>query len=125
GGDLETYEYFYQSSERRELIDPEFGEVNLATGEQFAGSEHSRWNTLGVFGRINYGYKNRYLLEINGRYDGSSRLSPNRKWGFFPSMSAGYIISEESFMDFSRPVLSFMKLRASYGEIGNQNTIIS
>ncbi len=125
GGDIESYDRVYQLSERRDLIDLNAGEVNLATGDQFATSTHARWNTLGVFGRINYAYKDKYLLEINGRYDGSSSLSPNKKWGFFPSASAGYIITEESFMEFSKPVLSFLKFRASYGEIGNQNTIPS
>src|SRR5690606_16679181 len=77
--------------------------------------------TLGVFGRINYSFRDKFLLEVNGRYDGSSRLSADSKWGFFPSFSAGYVISEEPFMDFADPTLSFLKFRVSYGEIGNQN----
>lgn len=124
GADLETYIYTRHTSERRDLIDPNLGQPNLATGDQFVTSRNSHWNTLGFFGRINYAYKDKYLFEINGRQDGSSRLSPNKKWGFFPSMSAGYILSEESFLDFSKPFLSFLKLRGSWGAIGNQNTVV-
>lgn len=125
GGDVEVYTNNWQSSSRADLIDPEKGELALATGEQLVDGRHGRWNTAGVFGRINYDFKDRYLLEINGRYDGSSRLSPNKKWGFFPSMSAGYIISEEPFLQFVKPFLSYLKFRGSWGEIGNQNTTVS
>lgn len=125
GGDIESFEYIYHSSQRRDLIDPNLGEPNLATGDQFASSNHTRWNTMGGFGRINYSYKNKFLLELNGRYDGSSQLSPNKKWGFFPSMSAGYVLTEEPFMKKITPVLSFFKVRGSYGSIGNQNTTVA
>jgi len=125
GTDVESYIYTYHKSERRDLIDQDLGQPNLATGDQFVDSEQSHWNTLGFFGRINYSYKDKFLLEINGRKDGSSRLSPNKKWGFFPSMSAGYILSEESFLEFSKPFLSFLKIRGSWGAIGNQNTVVS
>jgi len=125
GGDIESYEYWLQRSERRDLLDPEKGELNLATGDQFVSSDRNTWTTLGFFGRINYSFKNKYLLEVNGRYDGSSRLSKAQKWGFFPSMSAGYIISEEPFMKSVQPVLSFLKFRGSYGSVGNQNASIN
>lgn len=128
GGDLEEYDYWYHSSERRNLLNPDQPELGLATGDQFvSGSRRNTadniypFKTLGFFGRINYAYKDRYLLEVNGRYDGSSRLSADKKWGFFPSVSAGYVISKEDFMEFADPTLSFLKLRASYGGIGNQN----
>lgn len=120
GTDVELLQYWSQRSERRGLLSPNFGEPNLATGDQFASSSRGHWATRGYFGRINYAFKNRYLLEVNGRYDGSSRFPVNDQWAFFPSASAGYVISEESFMDFAKPVLSSLKFRASWGSIGNQ-----
>lgn len=121
GGDMEVYEYWYQMSQKRDLMDPDMGEIDLATGDQFVDGARDKWATLGAFGRLNYSYRDKFLVELNGRYDGSSRLSSAKKWGFFPSMSAGYVISEESFMDFARPMLSFLKFRGSWGAIGNQN----
>jgi TonB-linked SusC/RagA family outer membrane protein len=120
GADLELNEYTSQSSERRNLLDPNFGEVNLATGDQFASSADGHYSTLGYFGRINYAYKDKYLLEINGREDGSSRFPVNNLYGFFPSASAGYVLTKESYMDWSKSFLSFLKIRGSYGLVGNQ-----
>lgn len=71
------------------------------------------------FGRVNYGYKGKYLLEGNLRYDGVSRFSPDTRWGLFPSVSAGWRISEEDFMEHTRGWLSNLKLRASWGQLGN------
>lgn len=121
GGDLELYQETSQYSERRDLLDPNFGEIPLATGDQFVDGSDGHWSTLGFFGRINYAFKDKYLLELNGRFDGSSRFPVNDLWGFFPSMSAGYVISKESFMNSIKPVLSFLKIRGSYGSIGNQD----
>ena len=121
GGEEETFDYASQRSERRGLMDQNNGELNLASGDQFTSGSHGHWSTLGVFGRINYTFKNRYLLEVTGRYDGSSRFPANQKYAFFPSMSAGYIISEEKFMEFAKPVLSTLKFRGSLGEVGHQN----
>ncbi|GHA38531.1 SusC/RagA family TonB-linked outer membrane protein [Salinimicrobium marinum] len=121
GGDMEEYEYWFHSSQRRNLFDLNVGELELATGDEFVTGDRNKWATLGAFGRINYSYLDKFLLEVNGRYDGSSRLSADKKWAFFPSFSAGYIISEEEFMDFAKPTLSFLKIRGSYGAIGNQN----
>lgn len=124
GGDAIDYEYWSHWSERRELMDPSMGEIPLATGEENVGGGRDKWTTLGTFGRINYSYKDKFLLELNGRYDGSSRLSANDKWAFFPSASIGYIFTEDSYMDFAEPVLSFLKVRASYGSLGNPNASI-
>ncbi len=125
GGDLEEYEYWFHSSQRRDLLNPDMGELALATGDQFVNGSRNHWATLGFFGRINYIFKDKFLLELNSRYDGSSRLSPDKKWGFFPSGSIGYILTEEPFMEALKPTLSFLKLRGSYGEVGNQNTALS
>jgi len=121
GTDVELYQYWSQYSQRRGLLDPNFGEPNLATGDQFADNSRGHWATLGYFGRLNYSFMNKFLLEVNGRFDGSSKFPVNSHWGFFPSMSAGYILTNESYMDFAQPVLSFLKLRGSWGSIGNEN----
>ena len=75
------------------------------------------WGLLSYMGRVNYQFRNRYLLTASGRADGSSRLAEGNKWAFFPAVSVAWIISEESFMNL--PVLSFLKLRAGYGQVGN------
>lgn len=75
---------------------------------------------LGFFARANYDYAGRYLLEVSGRYDGSSRFAPGHRWGFFPSASAGWRISEEPFFKGAKNVVNNLKLRASFGSLGNQ-----
>ena len=125
GGDAIDYEYWFHSSERRELMDENFGELELATGDMYVNGARNHWATLGSFARINYSFKDKFLLEVNGRYDGSSRLSSDKKWAFFPSASIGYILTEDTYLDFADPALSFLKLRASYGSVGNQNTYLS
>ncbi|HEY4154718.1 MAG TPA: SusC/RagA family TonB-linked outer membrane protein, partial [Puia sp.] len=119
-------------STRQGLLDPTQGELGLAYGTQTNGVSNINtpdgWSTnghgkqafAGYFGRINYDYKGKYLLELNGRYDGSSSFSPLDRWAFFPSGSIGYRISQENFMDFSKKVISDLKIRASYGTLGNQ-----
>ncbi|MBS7566987.1 TonB-dependent receptor [Mucilaginibacter sp. Bleaf8] len=120
GGDIELNRANSQSSERRGLLDPNYGEIPLATGDQFVTGSATQFSTLGYFGRINYAYQDKYLLELNGRRDGSSRFPVRQLYGFFPSGSAGYVISREKFMDWSKNWLSFLKIRASYGSVGNQ-----
>ena len=81
-------------------------------------SSLTQWGLLSYMGRINYGYKDRYLLTITGRADGSSRLSAGNKWAFFPSVSAGWVLSDEAFLSKLKAV-SFLKIRAGYGQVGN------
>ena len=121
GTDIELNENWFQNSERRGLLNTEMGEPNLAVGDQLVNSSHSSFATNGYFGRINYTYKNKILLELNGRYDGSSQFPLNDQWAFFPSVSAGYKISDEAFMDFAKPVLSSLKFRGSWGSVGNHS----
>ncbi len=80
----------------------------------------SEWALLGFFARANYDYKGRYLLEVSGRYDGTSRFAPGHRWGFFPSASIGWRISEEPFFAPAKDWLNNLKIRASYGTLGNQ-----
>ncbi|OQP39926.1 hypothetical protein A4H97_17050 [Niastella yeongjuensis] len=115
------------------LLDPLQAEFNTTYGAASAGGVPTAvplgWSNLGhgkkafagYFGRINYDYKEKYLLELNGRYDGSSLFPSQDRWAFFPSVSAGYRISQEDFMDFSKAYVSDLKIRGSYGELGNQD----
>lgn len=121
GSNLEKSEYKYYWAQRKDLLDPGKAELNLATGDQTTSSEHTWWSVAGFFGRINYAYKDRYMLEVNGRYDGSSRFPSGNRFAFFPSLSAGYRLSEEAFMQPLKPYLSTLKLRGSWGMIGNQD----
>lgn len=81
----------------------------------------SEYAVQGYFYRFNYAYKGKYLLETTGRYDGSSKFPEGSRWGFFPSVSAGWRVSDEMFMKALKPVLSDLKVRASYGNVGNQS----
>ncbi len=85
------------------------------------GGNMSRWTTCGFFGRLNYDYQGKYLLELNGRYDGSSRFRAGNQWKFFPSVSAGWNIAQEKFMQPINDWIGQLKLRVSYGNLGNQN----
>ncbi len=97
-----------------------YGSLNLGDGIQTVADSANEWITLGLFYRLSYDYKSKYLIELNGRYDGTSRFPSLRRWGFFPSAAIGWVISEEPFMDFAKPVLDILKIRASYGSLGNQ-----
>lgn len=85
------------------------------------GGGQSEYALAGFFGRVNYDYKGRYLLEASGRYDGSSRFATGSRWGFFPSGSVGWRISEEPFFKPLSRYVDNLKLRASFGSLGNQN----
>ena len=119
GMNAEDDEYLGFYGYAKGLLDPTKPEVNLTIGQQYAGSDHGNSAYAGFFGRANYDYKGKYLLELNGRYDGSSAFSPLDRWAFFTSGSAGYRLSDENFMQFIKPVISDLKLRASLGAIGN------
>ena len=85
------------------------------------GGGASDWAMQSYYGRLNYNFDEKYLVEVNGRYDGSSRFTSQNRWGFFPSISAGWVISQESFMKNTQSYLNQLKLRASYGLLGNQD----
>lgn len=101
------------------LIDQLFAGSN--ENKDANGGEY-RENRLGLVGRLSYDYKAKYLIESSFRYDGSSRFAPGREWGFFPSVSAGWRLSEEGFFDGARGVIQNLKLRASVGTAGNDGT---
>ena len=102
-----------------ELRDLSSGSV----GNQRISGYNEQWRLRSFFGRLNYGFDNRYLLQANLRFDGSSRFGKGNQWGLFPSLSAGWNISNESFMAdiVENDVISTIKLRGSWGQLGNQN----
>ncbi|KAA6324937.1 TonB-dependent receptor SusC, partial [termite gut metagenome] len=120
GVNAEEGDAYSHYSQRIGLLDKTKGEFNLATGDMTVSGWHNQWGVGGYFGRINYDWNGKWLLELNGRYDGSSKFPSHSRWAFFPSASLGYRISEEAFMEPLKSVLPAAKLRASYGEIGNQ-----
>ena len=87
------------------------------------GGGTQSWATAGWFGRVNYDYKGRYLAEVNLRYDGSSRFRADTRWNWSPSFSLGWNIAKESFWEPMTGVCNLLKLRASWGKLGNQNTM--
>lgn len=121
GTNIEYYTNYGNTADRRDLLLVDHTELPLANGEQYSNSQHDHEARVGFFARLNYAYKNRYLLELNGRLDGSSKFPSDKLWGFFPSLSAGWVISEESFMESLKPTLSLWKIRGSWGQIGNQD----
>ncbi len=122
GINYEARHYKDLNVKRQDLLSEELTDFNLATGalKSLTGGV-DEYALAGAFYRFTYDYKSRYLIEFNGRYDGSSRFPAGNRWGFFPSVSAAYRISEEPFMQGIKDVLNNAKLRVSYGSLGNQN----
>ncbi len=113
------YNYYDFSASKLGLVDytiTNLGSALLPTTT--SGTEYD-YSMRSYFGRLNYSYDNKYLLEGNMRYDGVSRFSPDSRWGLFPSVSAGWRITEEKFMSSTKNWLSNLKLRASWGKLGN------
>ena len=104
-----------------DLISDDIPSISTGLGETTVNDAISHWATRGVFGRLNYNYNEKYLLEFSARYNGSSRFPKESRWGFFPSASVGYNISKEDFWKDFAPSINDLKIRASYGSLGNQN----
>ena len=107
-------------SQANTLITPLVTDLNATTGNQQTFGSKSHVALRGAFYRLNYIFKDKYLIEANGRYDGTSRFPKDDRFGFFPSVSVGWRISEEAFMESTRTWLDNLKVRASYGTLGNQ-----
>ena len=126
GGNYESQYNQYLEAIAYYLISDKLNDLSLAgtdtdgSSKQYIDGEQSEYALLGFFGRINYDYKGRYLLEVSGRYDGSSRFASGHRWGFFPSVSVGWRISEEPFFAPAKSTVGNLKLRASLGSLGNQ-----
>jgi TonB-linked SusC/RagA family outer membrane protein len=112
------YELLWSS--RKNIINTDTPSISGATGEIQAGDNYTDFAIRSGFFRFNYHYDNKYLLEVNGRYDGSSRFPKDTRFGFFPSASVGWQIARESFLEETTTWLDEFKIRASWGEIGNQ-----
>jgi TonB-linked SusC/RagA family outer membrane protein len=121
GYNQETKKQKWMYSKRENLIDNNLPAINLATGEVYVNGSITGWATQGVFSRLNYNYAGKYLIELNSRYDGSSKFPEKHRFAFFPSVSAGWRISEESFWSAIKTVINSAKIRGSYGSLGNQN----
>lgn len=118
--ELSTYKRI--GAERNGLIYANAEDLNLALGESIAATGgYEQWNIMGGFSRLNYSYDDRYLLELNGRYDGSSKFPAHERWAFFPSVSVGWRLTNEPYWNISKTIVSDLKLRASYGSLGNGN----
>src|SRR6185312_2224409 len=120
GYQQETYNYFNLSATSTYLLSDNVPSINTSVGTETVADGIGHWSTQSAFGRLNYNYEEKYLLEANLRADGSSRFAPGKRWGEFPSVSAGWVISREKFAPLKSQI-DFLKLRASYGALGNQN----
>ncbi len=123
GYSQESYRNDYIGAYRKNFINDGLYQLNAgdaSTQTNNGGADH--WAFMSGFGRLNYSFKNRYLLEATARYDGSSRFAAGHRWGFFPSVSAGWNIEKENFMQ-SWKGLDMLKLRASVGRLGNAEKV--
>jgi len=107
------------SASKRDLYSLDIPVLDAAPNEPQASGSANDFAMRSYFGRINYDFVGRYLFEANFRYDGSSRFSPDNRWGFFPSFSAGWRVSEEAFWSSLKGIISYLKVRTSWGQLGN------
>lgn len=132
GFQLEEMRQRFTSVKKYGLLVNGLPEFDLTTGMDGAGKAkttetsgyHQEWATAGFFGRLNYDYEGRYLAELNMRYDGTSRFRRGNRWQLYPSFSLGWNMAREAFWEPLTDVVNTLKIRASYGELGNQNTTV-
>lgn len=130
GFQAEEMKQAFQSVKKYGLVVNGLPEFDLTTGSDGYGNPkntevagyHNEWATAGFFGRVNYDYEGRYLAEMNMRYDGTSRFRRGDRWQLYPSFSLGWNMAREKFWEPFTDISNTLKLRASYGELGNQNT---
>ena len=115
--------YYYRSlwGKNEDILTNELPTLGNTTGAQYSGDSEEHWAIRGAFVRANYDYKGRYLAEFSGRYDGTSRFPKDSRFKFFPSFSLGWRLSEEQFMENTRHWLDNLKVRGSWGSLGNQD----
>lgn len=119
GYNQESYDFYRVNTSITDVISSSLPSISLALGSTNTSDSYTGWAVQGVFGRLNYIFKDKYIVEFNGRYDGSSRFPENDRFGFFPSASLGWRLDQESF--FNVDAINVFKLRASYGTLGNQS----
>ncbi len=124
GFSTEDFRSTFVNTFRQNLLSPDRPYLNSGDqlGQSLGGGE-SRYSMVSAYGRLNYNYDEKYLLEVNGRWDASSRFRESNWWKLFPSVSAGWRISQEKFWSGLSNVVNEAKIRASYGSLGNQNLI--
>ena len=122
GASQEYNKYEYEYFRRYDLADESLTGMDAGATLGPEGGYYTEWAMRSYFGRINLAWDDKYLLEFNLRSDGSSKFAPDQRWGWFPSLSAGWRISQEKFMEDYQDWLSQLKLRASYGSLGNNAT---
>lgn len=105
-----------------DLVDPSLGAIDAGMTNGEITGNYNEWAMRSYFGRINLDWDNKYLLEANLRADGSSKFALGHRWGYFPSVSAGWRVSQEKFMEAASLWLNHLKLRVSYGSLGNNAT---
>jgi len=113
--DKDNYEMF----RKYDLIDDSLTSIDAGSTNGEIQGNYTQWAMRSYFGRLNFNWDDKYLLEANLRADGSSKFARGHRWGYFPSVSAGWRISQERFMQRMSPWLSNLKIRASYGSLGN------
>ncbi|MEG2067995.1 MAG: TonB-dependent receptor [Tannerellaceae bacterium] len=123
GFQAEVNNYRNLGATRNDIISEDIPSIGSSSGkEKVDAGGYNQWATAGFFGRVNYDYKGRYLAEVNARYDGTSRFARNKRWNLFPSVSLGWNVAREAFMEPYQDLISSLKFRGSWGELGNQNT---
>lgn len=124
GFNSELYKTRNINARKNTLISNSVPTINTATESPDASGGYAHNAVAGFFGRINYNYKDRYMVELNGRYDGSSRFIGDKRWGFFPSFSLGWnVVKEDFFQDIAEKAnINMLKLRGSWGQLGNTDT---
>ncbi len=120
GINYESQEHQRLMGSRKNLLSQTLNDLNLGTGDMEVGGGSYKYTLFGAFFRTAYNYNDRYLLEVNGRYDGTSRYKKGNRFGFFPSFSGAWRISEEQFFKNIKNSIDNVKIRASYGTLGNQ-----
>lgn len=120
GGQYEDYRTTDLSVKKNDLLSKDLSSFTVAQGETTVGHDISAYRTLGYFARVNYDYEGKYLAEISGRWDGTSKFASKDRWGFFPSASIGWRMSSEKFWNKLLPVVNNAKFRFSVGSLGNQ-----
>ena len=121
GYEQELYKYNWVLAKKYDLVSDDVPSLPTATGRQENDGGMGHSSTRSFFGRVNYSLLDKYLFEFSARYDGSSKFPDNYRWGLFPSGSAAYVISKESFWNPLLDVVNLFKLRLSYGSLGNQD----
>ncbi len=122
GASQEHDRYENEMFRKYDLIDDSLTSIDAGTTNGEISGNYTEWAMRSYFGRINLNWDDKYLLEANLRADGSSKFAPDRRWGYFPSVSAGWRISQEPFMKAASGWVDNLKIRASYGSLGNNAT---